>query len=95
MNKKYPGNTPVTLDMLLEAATYVGPLVSKIKSMIEPPKLEPKDGEWWMCRNEKDSCDVPLLWKKGQWCSTTRGIEYAVVLHITPLYKMVPEKEAE
>lgn len=47
MPKQYPKDTPVTLAMLLEIAIS-GATQERIKSFIEPPKPEPKDGEWWL-----------------------------------------------
>lgn len=48
--KKYPKDTPVTLEMLAEILDRSAAVTASVetKKMIEPPKPEPKDGEWWL-----------------------------------------------
>lgn len=71
MSKKYPKDTHVTLDMLQEILPqHLYPkLYEKIEEMIEPPKPEPKDGEWWLveCSNgwlRVMRYQMPYFWKE-------------------------------
>lgn len=98
--KKYPKETPVTLEMLAEILTQANyPSIAYIvNSMIGPPKTEPKEGEWWMCRYKNDEVDTiaVLVVKEGQWRLTPTVKTSWFQEFITPLNKMVPsEEEAE
>lgn len=68
MSKQYPKDTTVTLEMLAEISKH-GPTHERIKSMIEPPKPEPKDGEWWLVETLNGwQCvryyHMPYFWKE-------------------------------
>lgn len=91
MNKKYPKDTPVTLEMLLEIDSRPGPMAAKIHSMIEPPKPEPKEGEWWLCQIDQDIYNV-MYFHNGHF---RKWPGHADWYSPTPLYKMVPEKVGE
>lgn len=96
-NKKYPKDTPVTLEMLAEItekAAYYS-IKKVVESMIEPPKPEPKEGEWWMCRYKNDEVDTiaVLVVKDGQWRLTPTVKTSWFQEFITPLNKMVPSEE--
>lgn len=99
MDKKYPKDTPVTLEILAEIMNQAHyPTINKIiDSMIEPPRPEPKEGEWWMCRYKNDAVETTavLFHRDSHWYLTPTVITSWFSEFITPLYKMVPEKKAE
>lgn len=95
--KKYPKDTPVTLEMLLRIFPLSLYPVSHetVEDMIELPGPEPKEGEWWMCRYKNEEIDTTavLFHRDSHWYLTPTVITSWFSEFITPLYKMVPEKE--
>jgi hypothetical protein len=67
-HKKYPADTPLTLQMVIDHHYRIGNTAgaSRWEEWVEPPPPEPKDGELWLVEDE-DGCQSVRWYQSGQW----------------------------
>lgn len=98
--KKYPADTPVTLEMLVDILRKVSAksptaewLCESVKEHIEPSQPEPKDGEIWLCKNGDG--DMTAMWRiSGGWSFWSDGAgEFGAGL--IPIKRLMPAEDID
>jgi len=87
-HKKYPADTPLTLQMLIDYHYRIGNTVAgrRWQEWVEPPKPQPRDGELWLVQ-DKEGYQSIRWYNSGQWHHFRRSGAYlsSSPLELTPI----------